>query len=880
MSSDKMRHFTFALLLSLLPPSARAAETDRVDFVRDIQPLFDAKCNTCHGPLRKKGGLRLDAGVLALKGGKDGAVIKPGDVDGSDLLERVLSREEDEKMPPEGKPLGEREVALLKRWIAQGAAVPPDEEIPAGPDQHWFFQKPMKAEPPENATLTHPIDRFLAAEWAKRGLAPQAAADQATLLRRVTLDLIGVPPSEEEMVAFENDAAPEAYERVVDRLLANEQHGVRWGRHFMDVWRYSDEVADSCNAKETMLGEFHLWRWRDWIVNALNADKPYDRMIQEMLAGDELAPADPQVLAATGFIVRNYTTLGSRDLWLSDTVEHTAQAFLGVTMKCARCHDHKYDPIPQADYYRLRAVFEPIQKRIDLIPGTTDPLKAGIPRIYDGDLAVKTRLFKDGNPQQPDAKTPIEPAAPSLLRLAGFSPKDVALPREASRPGTRTFVRGDRLAAVEAGLKTARTEQEKLPAKAEPTPLEQAALNAANARIARGEAELAAVRACIAADDALAENDASDAAKKLSATATQARRTFARTELELTLAEARHERAKAREKKVEGQIAAGEEKVKKAKEAMAKLEAEHAKPAGQYESLWPRYNDHSTGRRLALAQWMTQRDNPATARVLVNHVWLRHFGAPLVASVFDFGMHGAKPQNPALLDWLAVDFMEHGWSLRHLHRLIVTSQAYRLSSARQPGGENEKRDPENRWHWRMNSQRMQAEQVRDSILAISGRLDPALGGPPLDPKQADRAFRRSIFFRHTPGLADPMMNVFDGADPNECYRRQESIVPQQALALANSRLLFEQSRAIAQRIAAPANEAFVESAYRRVLGRPPGDRERGASLRFLENTAPFTDVLLAVEKEPLVSPSADVATRRREQLVQVLLNHTDFVTIR
>ena len=165
----------------------------------------------------------------------------------------------------------------------------------------------------------------------------------------------------------------------------------------MDVWRYSDEVADSCNAKETMLGEFHLWHWRDWIVDALNADKPYDRMIREMLAGDELAPNDPQVVAATGFIVRNYTTLGSRDLWLHDTLEHTSQAFLGITMKCAKCHDHKYDPIPQADYYRLRAVFEPIQKRIDLVPGTVDPLLAGIPRIFDADLAPTTRLFRNGN---------------------------------------------------------------------------------------------------------------------------------------------------------------------------------------------------------------------------------------------------------------------------------------------------------------------------------------------------------------------------------------------------------------------------------------------------------------------------------------------------
>lgn len=862
--------YRLALILALTAATAAAAPK----FEKDIRPLLEARCTTCHGALKQKGKLRLDAGVLLLKGGREGAAVVPGDAEASLLIERITATDESERMPPEGKPMPAADVELLKRWITEGAKIPEHEEIPADPKQHWFFQKPMKAALPEHATLTNPIDRFLADDWTKHGLAPQAPADRAALLRRVTLDLTGVPPTPEEI------ASAESYEEVVERLLASAQHGVRWGRHFMDIWRYSDEVADACNPKETMLGEFHLWRWRDWIVDALNADKPYDRMIHEMLAGDELAPNDPQIVAATGFIVRNYTTLGSRDLWLHDTLEHTSQAFLGVTMKCAKCHDHKYDPIPHADYFRLRAVFEPIQKRIDLVPGTADPLKAGIARIFDADLSPKTRLFRDGNPQQPDEKIPIEPAPPSILRLASFAVKEVSLPPDAVQPGRRDFVRADRLAAVEQSLKAAREEEVKLAAKSERSPLEETALNATKASCAKIASELAAVHACIAADDALAANLATEDAKTLAVAARDARRAFSNAEAAYALAEARHEREKAREKKDADQIEAGEAKVKKTKEAIAKLEMEHAKPPGEYQSIWPQYNDRSTGRRLALAEWITQRDNPATARVLVNHVWLRHFGSPLVATVFDFGLHGARPQNQALLDWLAVDFVEHGWSLRHLHRLILSAQAYRMSSARQPGSENEKRDPENRWLWRMNPQRMQAEQVRDSILAISGKLDPVLGGASLDPKQTDRVFRRSIFFRHTPGLADPIMNIFDGADPNECYRRQESVVPQQALALANSRLLFEQARLIARLCATESSEDFVKNAFHRVLVRPPNVGERRASLAFLEDAVPSADLPLTEEKEPLIAAATEPAARRREQFVQVLLNHTDFITIR
>jgi hypothetical protein len=882
-----------------------------VDFVRDVKPILVERCSSCHGPLKQKGGLRLDAGALALKGGKHGPAVKPNDTAGSPLVARITSRDDDERMPPEGKPLDAHESGVLKAWIEQGARVPANEEIADRPEDHWFFQQPVKAEPPQSSFFLdfqrEPIDRFISGEWQRRRLDPQALGDAPTRLRRVFLDLVGLPPSTADVEAFERDPSPAAYAAVVDRLLADPQHGVRWGRHFMDIWRYSDEVMDPCDGVTPMYGEYHLWRWRDWIIGSLNENKPYDRMVTEMLAGDELAPTEPGIVAGTGFIVRNFDGLNGRDAWLHTMVEHTSQAFLGLTLKCAKCHDHKYDPLSQKEFYQFRAVFEPIDRRLDFVAGFANPRTNGLPRIFDSDLDPATYLLKDGNAQTPDKASKLPPAVPAVLRAGELAFEQIDVPRTVSRPGTRDFVREDRLREARSQLGEA---QEKVAAarKAADTgairaadafdlaayaaatnepvlpalPLAATKLIREQARVRAAEALLQFVEASAAASEA-ADTDRSKAAEKK---AHEAGWTWQRRDARVPVAAALREWAgSADEKKDEDDLRYHRNKVKTEREKLHKILASQAK-GDDPEPLWKSYPEHSTGRRLGLARWITQTNNPATARVLVNHVWMRHFGQPLVDTVFDFGLHGAKPTHPALLDWLAVDFMEHGWDLRRLHRQIVLSRTYQLSSARLPGSVNERDDPENRFLWRMNSQRMQAEQVRDSILFVSGRLDSALGGAPQPPSRSDRVFRRSVFFRHDQDLGDAMLRMFDAPNPNECYRRSESVVPQQSLVLANSRLGFEHARIVAHDLdgSATSTEEFIGAAFRRTLGRRPSAEEVRLSQTFLDaakqRAAEPDGKPVTEEKEPLVVAATDPALRARELFVQALFNHTDFITIR
>jgi Protein of unknown function (DUF1553)/Protein of unknown function (DUF1549)/Planctomycete cytochrome C len=863
-----------------------------VDFVKDVRPLLAHHCVSCHGPIKQKAGLRLDAGALILQGSKDGPVLQAHQAAASALINRVTTRDMDERMPPEGAALNEKEIDILRRWIDAGAQVPADEEI-TDAASHWFFQTPVKTTPPVGAgheALTHPVDQFLAAEWVKLGLTPQPAADPATLLRRVTLDLTGLPPLPEEVTAFisaRNTDPTTAFAQATDRLLTSPSYGVRWGRHFMDIWRYCDEMLDSCGGGEPMIGQYHQWQWRDWIIESLNANKPYDRMVAEMLAGDELAPEDPQTLRATAYITRNYTSLGGRDAWLTDTVEHTTQAFLGTTLKCCRCHDHKYDPLPQTDYYRLRAVFEPIEMRLDAIAGVPNPRDKGIPRIFDSNMGAKTVLYKNGNPQERDETTVITPGVPAMFKAGDLTVEAVAIPKVVANPGLQAFVREDRLRGVQEAITKAQAgiaELEKKPD--ENATVAEARLAVAKIRLDRSNAELASVNASIAADDKRAAAAPDSAA--LEKTATVALHRFKELEAETSVAEASEKVVEAKAKPGgEGEVIAAENRLNEVRKKLVELkEAQAKEPADSYKSLWPEYAETSTGRRLAFAKWMTDRKNPATARVLVNHVWMRHFGKPLVDTVYEFGLHGKKPTHPALLDWLAVDFMEHGWDLKHLHRLLITSAAYQRSSVRTPGSTNEKADNENRYLWRMHSQRLQAEQVRDSILHLSGKLDPAAAGPSIDPATSDRNFRRSVYFRHTMERGDKMLQVFDAADPSECYKRQESIVPQQALVLANSRLTFEHARFVAADLTkiSADDTAFIHAAFQRLICRAPSATELASSQKYLDTCRATAgtpdDKPLAEEKEPLPAASTEPLQRARESLVQVLFNHTDFVTIR
>ncbi|MBL9122167.1 MAG: DUF1549 domain-containing protein, partial [Planctomycetaceae bacterium] len=412
---------------------------EAIDYLKQVKPILSQRCASCHGALKQEAELRLDAGSLIHQGGHSGPAVVPGKSAESPLIQAIQGSDGVTQMPLEGTPLSADEIQLLKMWVDQGA-ITPKEDIPPSPRDHWAFRpvvRPAVPPPATDSTSSHPLDRFLAASQQARGLTPLRAAPPEVLLRRVYLDLIGLPPTADELRAFLADPSDAAYERIVDQLLASPRHGERWGRHWMDVWRYSDWAGYN---QEIRNSQRHIWRWRDWIIESVNADKGYDRMIVEMLAGDELAPTDPDVLRATGYVARNWYKF-NRNVWLDSLVEHTGKGFLGLTFNCARCHDHRYDPIEQVNYYQFRAFFEPHQVRTDRVPGQSDLLQDGLPRAYDAEAATPTYLFVRGDETQPDKEHPLAPGLPTVLAPDPLPIEPVVLPAEGYYPGLRDFVR-------------------------------------------------------------------------------------------------------------------------------------------------------------------------------------------------------------------------------------------------------------------------------------------------------------------------------------------------------------------------------------------------------------------------------------------------------
>ena len=839
---------TVLLTLAAVALAACPCLAAEVDYTRDVKPLLRARCSACHGAVRQKARLRLDASPLIRKGGRHGAVVVPGKAEESLLIEAVLGKDRP-RMPPEkeGAGLSPRDIALLRAWIDQGARMP-DEPIPPDPRNHWAFRPPTRPAVPRVPGASNPVDAFVIARRSRHGVsAVNPPADRAVLLRRVFLDLVGLPPTPEQLHAFLADTAPDAYEKVVGRLLASPQYGERWGRHWMDVWRYSDPFG---LGEEYRYSQRHIWRWRDWIIEALNADKGYDRMVVEMLAGDELAPADRATLRATGYLARNWYKF-NRNAWMQDTVEHTAAGFLGLTLRCARCHDHKYDPLDQQDYYRFRAFFEPHDVRIDPLPGQPDIKKDGIARAFDARPDAPTYLFRRGDERAPDTSRVLTPGVPALLggdlsvKAVPPTAHDFALALKAAAAVARKQAQAELAAALRSGKgeKTAR-------------------------------AAVAAVEARVAAEQARHAEPSKPARWKMLAVAA------VRAERRLAVLRAAEAVLRA-----EQMGPGGARALAAARKSLATTRAAAGKEDTAYTPLVRQAPRGSTGRRLALARWIADRRNPLAARVAVNHVWMRHFGKPLVATVANFGLNGKKPTHPELLDWLAVEFMESGWSMKHLHRLLVTSATYRLSSRASAAGL--KADPENRFLWRMNPRRMEAEAVRDSLLAVAGQLDATMGGPILDVRLGQTSRRRSLYFRFNTEYRMLFIDQFDAASPTECYQRGESVLPQQALALANSALALNGSRRLARRLAERARGPgeFVTAAFESVLGRPPSAEERTRCERFLREQAalvrnPSRLTPFPASAGAVVPPSADPGQRARENLILVLFNHNDFVTIR
>jgi len=1061
-------HVVFTGWLSLCFAALARAQ---VDYQTDIKPLLAEKCAACHGVLKQEAGLRLDARALMVAGGDSGPAIRPGKPSGSFLIDRVTA-DDDLRMPPhgEGTPLSDAQISLLSSWIA-GGAVAEDEKITTSPMEHWAFQ-PIVNPAPE-LPPSHAIDTLIRNGWPV-GIQPQPPAPRTVLIRRLYLDLIGLPPTSAQL----DDARPLA--KITDELLKSPQHAERWARHWMDVWRYSDWYGLN---QQLRYSQKHMWHWRDWIIDSLHQDKGYDRMITEMLAGDELAPDDPDVIAGTGFLARNYY-LFNRTTWLDATIEHTGKAFLGLTLNCAKCHDHKYDPISQRDYYQFRALLEPHHVRLDPIPGR-DLAGDGLPRVFDFGLTTPTWLHRRGNPKDPDTQTQIAPAVPAVF--AHFQPDihPVDLPVTARVPMLRSDVHAgrirqvqDELQAARHQLQTARHELAKVgeqaaTATAPPSDgvavhdafdsldtsrwniiggnwkavdgravqsmatTERAALRLIQIpprnfemrcrytttggqrwksvvfrfdenedgtsshavytsahtpdpkvqisitrdgqtryptdgrrsypiktgescelriavrdrlinvwindefqmawqlpqRPAGGRFSLAAFDATVAVDDfqlcdlpadaKLTEAPGSPGAdsgnripvleaqidvlqRRLTSIEAVYQAEYARqtnqpdadhraqtaaiAQAHTRLAEAHREQllagedtagtgaARTKQNKAEQQLKdaqSGAPEYQLPALSQQALEGPDHKP-NEYKQVYP---PTSTGRRLALAGWLTAPENPLTARVIVNHVWMRHFGEPLVESVFDFGLRAPEPVQRRLLDYLAWDLMQHGWSFRRLHRQIVLSEAYqRTSTVKGAAPETVQQDPDNVYLWRMNARRMEAQVVRDSLLHLAGTLDLTTGGVSVG---GEDSRRRSLYFRHSRDDRNRFLSMFDDADLLQCYRRSESIVPVQALALANSRLSMQAAAQIAERIeqrlpTSATDDAFVQATFRLLLGRAAMPTEVQACQAFCEQM-----LQQRLKADAIAGPSvADHRQQIRIRLVHSVLNHNDFITIR
>ncbi len=933
----------------------RAAKGQQL-FKNHVQPLFESTCLKCHSPETKASGLDLSTRDALLAGGENGKVLEPGQPADSKLFKAVAHLAEPH-MPFRSERLAQETIDRLGEWIEAGAPFEGVLKASAGGirSAHWAFQQPRLPATPtvqNQSWVRNPIDAFVAAKHEEQGLQPVAAADKRTLLRRVYLDLVGLPPTPEEMRAFLDNDSPDAYDHIVEKLLDSPRYGERWGRHWMDIWRYSDWYGWT-EQNQVRYSHRHVWRWRDWIVEALNKDKPYDEMVVEMLAGDEIAPEDEDTVRATGYLARSWYMF-NRNVWLQETAEYTATSFLGLTLKCARCHDHKYDPLLQTDYYRFRAFFEPHEIRMDRVPGEPDTMKAGLSRAYDADAGAQTYRFIRGNDKTPDEDHPLDPGVPRMFGAGDLNIQPVELPRDVYYPAIRAFVHRDLLAKahkniddVEKTLSEAHNELDEVGRKLADAgrPTEEPALLAggnrasessgenaeaesqdelagelrrAKNKVALTEKRLIAARAHIPSLEARVEADKAkhgllDGAdvEALGETALKKERAARILKADADILEARQELteallnpnpktedekksadAKKEDKKEVEKKFADEKRIKQAQgKLQAALDALKG-PGETYTSIGEEYPRTTTGRRTALARWIANEENPLTARVAVNHMWLRHFGEGIVPTMFNFGSSGQPPSNPELLDFLAIEFMKSGWSQRHLHRLMVTSSTYRMQSWGDADNPNRAKDQDNIYLWRMNTRRMEAEAVRDSLLYLSGQLDSKMGGPEIPAEDGQSLFRRSLYFQHTPDTQMTFLSLWDAASPNECFRRSESITPHQALSLSNSPLSFQMSRVLTGVLndevgeAKSADSEFVRNAFDLLLGRPPSADEGKESQNYIREQAklyasasdlkPFD----TGEKNEKVPPASDPHHRSRESFVHVMFNHNEFVTIR
>ncbi|MEX2120725.1 MAG: PSD1 and planctomycete cytochrome C domain-containing protein [Pirellulales bacterium] len=875
-------------------------------FERRIRPVLAEHCCACHGEKKQESGLRLDQPQAALEGGENGPVIAAGDPEASRLVQAIRYLDDTLQMPPDGR-LSDEAIRDLEEWIRQGAPWPQGAGVRAetGTDawrSHWAFQPIGDPEPPavkDTAWPRTPIDQFILARLEAAGLAPSPAADRRTLLRRLTFGLTGLAPTPQEIDDFVNDPSDEALSRAIDRLLASPAYGQRWGRHWLDVARYADNKGYKFFGSD----EFHGYTFRDWVIQAFNDDLPYDEFILQQLAADRLLAErgiadDTRSLAAMGYLTVGRRFLEDLHDIIDDRIDVVTRGILGLTVTCARCHDHKYDPIPTADYYSLYGVFAGSMEKTRTLYSAASQTEAE--REHECQLAAR-----EAELDQYFEKRHAELLAAFRSQVAQYLLEGH---KAQSLPPTDRFMfveEPDKLSQLVIGNWRAfldRTERGHDPvfaawhAFADLPPSDFAAKAPAIAEAIRANADPARpINARVAslfegAAPASLEEVADRYGQLLAGVERQWKETLSEaaaaggepparfeddaleplrrvlygplspvdvpiTDVEFLVGRPGQAQINELRKKIADFVASSSLRPPRAMildEAPALcLHQPRVFQRGKPSNLGPQVprqflavlsgegrKPFSQGSgRLELARAIVDRRNPLTARVMVNRVWLAHFGSALVPTPSDFGLRSEPPSHPELLDWLATRFMEQGWSIKQLHRLIVLSSVYQQRSDDRT--EASRIDPGNRLLWRMNRRRLDFESLRDALLAVAGQLDAGAGGPPVDIVNPPYSKRRTVYGyvdrTNLPGL----FRTFDFAIPDtHSPQRYTTTVPQQALFLMNNPFVIEQARHLAARgeIAGEANpRRRIERLYAICFGRPPDPDEIELGLGYIHS---------------------------------------------
>lgn len=805
----RLTRFRAVLFLYIVPGFAAAAEPlppvpkftpDQVAFFEsDVRPLLKASCQKCHGddPKKIRGGLLLTSRTAILKGGDTGPAVDIKNPAASLLLLSITHKHPDDAyhMPPTGK-LTASQIATLTKWVESGLPWTPGDNVSTapqhavgGPEMSYWAYQPVKQPPVPTvqspAWVRTPVDAFVLAKLETQGLKPVGPASRATLCRRAYYDLTGLPPTPEQIDAFIADSSPDAYERLIDQLLASPHYGEKWGRHWLDVVRFAET-----NGYERDGPKPFAWKYRDYVIRSFNADKPYDRFLKEQLAGDEINRDDPDCVTATGFYRLGLWDDEPADPPLAlydgydDLVTVAGQGFLGMTLNCCRCHDHKGDFFPQADYYKMVAFFRDVRpfsndRNVRSTTNLTDITPPEKRKLYEGELQQREAQVVDLTGQLTAIEDEAIRKMPAEDQRASEGPDRPLVVRKVPK-----YLEG--LRKQEYTRLKRRIDE----IKAKPMPSQEFALSVNNCQVVPPTTHVL----------------------------------------------------------IRGNPGANGPEARPGFPTVFRV-PDPAIPT-------PSPSARSSGRRTVLANWIGSPSNPMTARVMVNRVWLYHFGRGIVPTPNDFGKLGEKPSHPELLDWLAADFVEHGWALKRLHKLLMMSNTYRLASTGATA--NLRADPSNILRWRFDMRRLTAEEVRDSILSVSGNLNPKMYGPSVYPKISDEvlagisftdkkahwpgsppdeANRRSVYAFVKRSLRVPILSAHDQADTDSsCPVRYTTTVPTQALGMLNGEFTNSQAVTLAERLRKefPGDVAKqVARALRLTTGRIPTEDEVAADVTFL-----------------------------------------------